>query len=99
MVIAVSNDLGPYQQLNSAKPLYKQVGWKLQFPLTVDIGTVFSQELQGMWVVMLHGLGNINDVHTSAMVPVGQTHRDLDATTFLHSLLKKFYFKSKGNNQ
>lgn len=40
-----------------------------QSPLTIDVGAVLSQELQGVWVVVLHGLRNIDDVHTSAMVP------------------------------
>lgn len=83
---------------------------KSRLLLTVDIGTVFPQELQGMWVVMLHRLRHIYDVHTAATVPVGQTPvtgpRDYgtpmamcggrwDTTTSLHFLFKKFYFQMK----
>lgn len=50
--------------------LQVQTSWgEAQSPLTIDVGAVLSQELQGMRMVVLHGLRNIDDVHASTMVP------------------------------
>lgn len=80
--ITATNELVPRPYISSLTEhrtnKHKQGGRKFQLPLTIDIGTIFSQELQGVWVVMLHGLRNINDVHTSTVVPVGQTCGDCE---------------------
>lgn len=42
--------------------------------LTVDVGTVLPQELQGVRVVMLHRLRDVDDVHAARMVPASRDH-------------------------